>query len=137
MKRGRWKPIKLHEYLYETPAGTCVCDHILWSHCGYCGLQSRAVSLLVEAASMCDDDTRLQRIVPYLLVCLCHCICKIIDVCTYVFHRICNHPTLAAEASSSATSSTIYIGKANLKKCLPPLTPGLCRLQDTFHQQQL
>lgn len=32
-------------------------------------LQTRAVALLSKAATMCDDDTRLQRIVPYLLVC--------------------------------------------------------------------
>ena len=32
--------------------------------------QTRAVALLSRAAEMCDDDTRLQRIVPYLLVSL-------------------------------------------------------------------
>ena len=31
-------------------------------------LQTRAVALLSRAAAMCDDDTRLQRVVPYLLV---------------------------------------------------------------------
>ena len=30
--------------------------------------QTRAVALLCKAAEMCDDDTRLQRVVPYLLV---------------------------------------------------------------------
>ena len=28
-----------------------------------------AITLLTQAAMHCDDDTRLQRIVPYLLVC--------------------------------------------------------------------
>ena len=32
------------------------------------GVQTAAVALLGEAAELCDDDTRLQRIVPYLLV---------------------------------------------------------------------
>jgi len=31
-------------------------------------LQARAVELLADAAVYCDDETRLQRIVPYLLV---------------------------------------------------------------------
>ena len=31
-------------------------------------VQTRAVALLCKAAEMCDDDTRLQRVVPYLLV---------------------------------------------------------------------
>ena len=30
--------------------------------------QTRAVALLSRAAEWCDDDTRLQRVVPYLLV---------------------------------------------------------------------
>ena len=30
--------------------------------------QTRAVALLSQAAGLCDDDTRLQRVVPYLLV---------------------------------------------------------------------
>ena len=33
-------------------------------------MQARAVGLLAEAASYCDDDTRLQRVVPYLLAAL-------------------------------------------------------------------
>ena len=33
-----------------------------------CAAQTRAVALLSRAAEMCDDDTRLQRVVPYLLV---------------------------------------------------------------------
>ena len=32
------------------------------------GAQARAVAMLSLAAEMCDDDARLQRIVPYLLV---------------------------------------------------------------------
>ena len=32
-------------------------------------LQARAVAMLSLAAERCDDDARLQRIVPYLLVC--------------------------------------------------------------------
>ena len=31
-------------------------------------VQARAIALLSEAARYCDDDTRLQRIVPYLVV---------------------------------------------------------------------
>lgn len=31
-------------------------------------MQTRAVALLSKAAALCDDDTRLQRVVPYLLV---------------------------------------------------------------------
>ncbi len=30
--------------------------------------QARAVELLAEAAASCNDDTRLQRVVPYLMV---------------------------------------------------------------------
>ena len=33
-----------------------------------CVLQVKAISLLTETAKYCDDDTRLQRIVPYLVV---------------------------------------------------------------------
>ena len=31
-------------------------------------LQVKAISLLTDTAKYCDDDTRLQRIVPYLIV---------------------------------------------------------------------
>lgn len=31
-------------------------------------LQTRAVALLSRVAGMCEDDTRLQRVVPYILV---------------------------------------------------------------------
>ena len=31
-------------------------------------LQTKAVAMLSEAAELCDDDTRLQRIIPYMLV---------------------------------------------------------------------
>ena len=34
----------------------------------WAGTQTRAVALLSQAAALCDDDTRLQRVVPYLLV---------------------------------------------------------------------
>ena len=33
-----------------------------------CSVQTRAVALLSRVAVMCDDDTRLQRVVPYILV---------------------------------------------------------------------
>ena len=33
-----------------------------------CFVQTRAVALLSRVAVMCDDDTRLQRVVPYILV---------------------------------------------------------------------
>lgn len=32
-------------------------------------MQTRAVALLSRVAVLCDDDTRLQRVVPYILVC--------------------------------------------------------------------
>ena len=31
-------------------------------------MQTRAVALLSRVAVLCDDDTRLQRVVPYILV---------------------------------------------------------------------
>ena len=31
-------------------------------------MQTKAVAMLSEAAELCDDDTRLQRIIPYMLV---------------------------------------------------------------------
>lgn len=31
-------------------------------------MQAKAIALLTETATHCDDDTRLQRIVPYLMV---------------------------------------------------------------------
>ena len=33
-----------------------------------CLMQTQAVAMLSEAAELCDDDTRLQRIIPYMLV---------------------------------------------------------------------
>ena len=39
----------------------------LWAHL-MCSVQTRAVALLSRVAVMCDDDTRLQRVVPYILV---------------------------------------------------------------------
>lgn len=40
-----------------------------------------AITLLTQAATHCDDDTRLQRIVPYLLVSLC---CHFFDDVTVI-----------------------------------------------------
>ena len=39
----------------------------LWAHF-ICSVQTRAVALLSRVSVMCDDDTRLQRVVPYILV---------------------------------------------------------------------
>ena len=33
-----------------------------------CLMQTQAVAMLSKAAELCDDDTRLQRIIPYMLV---------------------------------------------------------------------
>ena len=44
--------------LPQVPDTMCMCVHA----------KTRAVALLSRAAEMCDDDTRLQRVVPYLLV---------------------------------------------------------------------
>lgn len=37
-------------------------------------MQARAVRLLTQAASYCDDETRLQRIIPYLMVIFVPCV---------------------------------------------------------------
>lgn len=36
--------------------------------CGSCAMQERAIALLTAATMHCDDEDRLQRVVPYLLV---------------------------------------------------------------------
>lgn len=45
----------------------CWSEHVL---CVHVELQARAVAMLSRTAEACNDDVRLQRIVPYLLVSL-------------------------------------------------------------------
>ena len=50
---------------------SCRCVHIeaFGRMQSWCRMQTRAVALLSRVAVLCDDDTRLQRVVPYILVC--------------------------------------------------------------------
>lgn len=69
-KVGNFKGIATHDVIFLRTILWCSRQALFSQYPEICGrsLQTRAVALLSRAAAMCDDDTRLQRVVPYLLV---------------------------------------------------------------------
>lgn len=67
-----------------------------------------ALTLLTQAAMHCDDDTRLQRIVPYILVSLPY------NLPDHVMAQSCNAGSVPVADSTDLAKSQLYSDSAGL-----------------------